>query len=182
MSKGLLLIDLQNDYFSGGSMTLENMDNAAKNASHLLAYFREHNLPIFHIQHISTREGSTFFIPNTLGCEIHDIVKPMANEPVVIKHFPSSFRDTELNDLLRAQNINELIICGAMSHMCIDTTTRAAFDLGYKCTVISDACATKNLEFNNQIVSASDVHAAFMAALSAPFATVISTARFINPV
>ncbi len=82
--------------------------------------------------------------------------------------------------MLRESGIRELVICGAMTHMCIDTTTRAAFDLGYKCSVVSDACATRDLEFNNQLVKAADVQAAFMAALSAPFAQVLPTNQFLG--
>ncbi|MCF7373660.1 cysteine hydrolase [Vibrio sp. J2-3(2022)] len=175
MSKGLLLIDIQNDYFLGGAMELEGMEDAARNCARLLSYFREQELPVFHIQHIATREGATFFIPNTFGCKIHELVEPMENEPVIVKNYPSSFRETNLNELLNSQGADELVICGAMTHMCIDTTTRAAFDLGYKCTVISDGCATKSLEFDGKQVLASDVQAAYMAALSVPFAQVVST-------
>lgn len=180
MSKALILVDIQNDYFSGGAMALENMENAAKNCKQLLTFFREKQLPIVHIQHVATREGATFFIPNTHGCEINELVKPEDDEPIIVKHYPSSFRETELEALLNTKGIHELIICGAMTHMCIDTTTRAAFDLGFKCTVASDACATKHLEFNAQKVSASDVNTAFMAALSSPFAEILTTKSIVD--
>lgn len=72
-------------------------------------------------------------------------------------------------------HIDDLVICGAMSHMCIDATTRAAFDLGFNCVVAEDACATMDLVFNNKIIKASDVHASFMAALSFPYAKVVLT-------
>ena len=180
MSKGLILVDIQNDYFVGGSMELTNMQEAASNSQKLLSYFRKQQLPVIHIQHLATREGATFFLPHTYGCEINDTVKPALNESVVVKHYPSSFRETELEQLLNSRGVEELVICGAMTHMCIDTTTRAAFDLGFKCIVASDACATKDLEFNGQKVKASDVNAAFMAALSVPFATVLTVAEIIG--
>jgi len=180
MSTGLVLIDIQNDYFTSGAMELVGMEAAAANSQGLLAHFREKNLPVFHIRHISTRAGATFFLPDTAGSKIHDAVKPMADEPIIIKHFPSSFRETEFEHLLKASGVTELVVCGAMTHMCIDTTVRAAFDLGFTCHVISDACATKDLVFENQKVPAQAVHAAFLAALSSPFARVISTANFIG--
>ncbi|WP_028580898.1 cysteine hydrolase family protein [Desulfogranum japonicum] len=180
MTQGLILVDVQNDYFAGGSMELFAMDKAAANCHSLLKLFRQKHAPVFHIQHLATREGATFFIPNTYGCEIHESVTPKKDEPVVVKHYPSSFRDTELNEILRTAGVDEIVICGAMTHMCIDTTTRAAFDLGFQCRVVFDACATRDLEFNGQVVKATDVQAAFMAALSFPFAQVISTEEYLN--
>ncbi len=180
MKTGLIIVHVQNDYFTGGSMELVDMDIAASNCKKLLDSFRSKQAPIFHVQHITTREGATFFVAGSTGSEIHYSVKPQQSEPVIIKHYPSSFRETKLNEMLQESGIEALVICGAMSHMCIDTTTRAAFDLGYKCSVVSDACATRDLEFNNQLVKAADVQAAFMAALSAPFAQVLSTNQFLG--
>ena len=180
MKQGLIIIDVQNDYFAGGSMELMAMDEASSNCQILLDSFRIKQAPLFHIQHISAQEGATFFVPNTPGCEIHASVQPRENEPVVVKHYPNSFRETELNTILQNAGVDELVICGAMTHMCIDTTTRAAFDLGYRCHVVSDACATRDLEFNGQLVKAEDVQAAFMAALSAPFAHISSTDQYLD--
>ena len=180
MKQGLIIIDVQNDYFTGGSMELVDMDVAASNCKKLLDYFRNEKLPLFHIQHIATRKEATFFAPNTPGCEIHDSVRPRENESIVIKHFPNSFRETELDTHLKEAGVEELVFCGAMSHMCIDTTTRAAFDLGYKCHVVSDACATRDLEFDGQLVTAANVQAAFMAALSAPFAQISLTEKYLG--
>jgi len=106
--------------------------------------------------------------------------EPKENEAVVVKHFQSSFRDTELNDLLQRSEVKELIICGAMTHMCIDTTVRAAFDLGYTCNVIYDACATRDLEFKGRIVKTSEVQTAFMASLKAAFAMALTTKEFFE--
>jgi nicotinamidase-related amidase len=132
------------------------------------------------MRHLATREGATFFVPGTPGSEIHNGVTPLENETVVVKHFPSSFRETGLNDMLQQASIEQLVVCGAMTHMCIDTTVRAAFDLGYQCRLIADACATRDLEFNGQAVKAADVQIAFMAALSVPFAQVTLTDEFID--
>ena len=182
MKQGLIVIDVQNDYFIDGSMELVEMDAATSNCAKLIDSFRENQASVFHIQHIATREGATFFVPDTHGCEIHESVTPLENEPVIVKHYPSSFRETALNDILKEAGIEEVVICGAMTHMCIDTTTRAAFDLGFKCIVISDACATRDLEFNGKCVKATDVQTAFMAALSVPFAQVISTEKYLETV
>ena len=179
MNPTLLIIDIQNDYFPGGEMELVKMDEAAGNAQKLLYYFRKNNLPIVFIQHLATKPNASFFIPETSGAEIHQSIRPLDNETVIVKNFPNSFRNTNLNQHLQASNSKDLVICGAMSHMCIDTTTRAAADLGYSCTLISDACATRDLVFNDQKVKASDVQIAYMAALNSTFAQVISTDQFL---
>ena len=173
MKQALIIVDIQNDYFQGGKMELVGMETAAQKARRVLEMFRASNKPIFHIQHLSNRPGATFFLPETDGAEIHESVSPKGGEPVIQKHFPNCFAATFLQDQLRELGVEEIIFCGAMSHMCIDTTVRAAFDLGFHCTVVSDACATRNLEFGGIVIEASQVHAAFMAALSAPFAQVV---------
>jgi nicotinamidase-related amidase len=175
MKKALLLIDIQNDYFPFGKMELVDMEKAGKNAQHVLELFRHKNLPIFHVQHLANREGSTFFQPGTEGAEIHAWVEPKAGEPVVQKHFPNAFRETSLLEQLQNLNVDELVICGAMTHMCIDTTVRAAFDLGFSCLLLSDCCATRDLEFSGVTVGAAQIQASFMAALASVFARVIET-------
>lgn len=177
MKTALLLIDIQNDYFLGGKMELVNMEHAAQNARQILMHCREQQFPIFHIQHLSIRPNATFFIPNTQGAEINPLVAPDSLEPLIIKHYPNSFRETTLEKQLKEHHIQRLIICGAMSHMCIDTTTRAAFDLGYKCVVVADACATKDLSIQNVHVPAQQVHAAFMASLQGIFAEVTTSTQ-----
>ncbi|MFA6149340.1 MAG: cysteine hydrolase family protein [bacterium] len=180
MSVGLVLIDIQNDYFPGGRMELVEVESAARNAAKILQMFRHRHLPVFHIKHVSMRPDASFFLPGTPGVNIHDSVTPSAGEPVIEKQFPNSFRGTPLLDRLKSEGIGKVIICGAMSHMCVDATTRAAFDFGFSCTVIEDGCATRDLQFKGEIVKADKVHAAFMSALSAPYAKVMGTADFIK--
>lgn len=180
MATALIIVDVQNDYFSGGSMELAGMEAAAENCARLLQSFRAAAQPLFHIQHLANRPGATFFVPDTAGCEINARVEPRDGEPVVVKHFPSAFRETELHRRLQSDGVDELVICGAMTHMCIDTTVRAAFDLGYRCHVIADACATRDLVFDQHPVAAADVQAAFMAALAIPFAQITSTTQWLQ--
>ena len=174
MNQALLLVDIQNDYFPGGAMELAGSPAAGANAGKLLRTFRERNLPIVHIQHISTRQGATFFLPNTNGVQLHESVAPNAGEPVFQKNYPNSFRETPLLEYLRSHQITQLVIAGMMTQMCIDTTTRAAVDLGFQCTLASDACATRNLSFGGITVSAENVQIAFLAALNGLFAKVLS--------
>lgn len=180
MKEALLLIDIQNDYFPGGKMELVSMEEAAKKAGELLKSFRTAGKPVFFIKHMSTRSDATFFVPGTQGTDIHSSVSPLPDETVIEKHFPNSFLQTELLSVLKGQEVTDLIICGAMSHMCIDTTVRAAKELGFKCTLISDACATRNLKFGEEILSAQTVHASFMAALDGMFATIMTAEEYLN--
>ena len=178
----LILVDIQNDYFPGGKMALENMDLAAENSALLLNLFRERGLSVFHVQHISPHPRAPFFQADTAGVEIHSSVTPTPGEPVIIKHFPNSFRETPLLDKLRAANVKTLVFCGAMSHMCIDATVRAAVDTGFNCLVAHDACATRELSFLSHTVAASEVHAAFMAALSGLYAQVLSSSTIMDKI
>lgn len=83
------------------------------------------------------------FAVGTPGVEIHENVKPLEGENVFQKFYPNSFRDTGLLDYLKENDVTKLVITRMMTHMCIDATTRAGFDFGYKCTVIYDACASR---------------------------------------
>jgi len=180
MKKALLLVDIQNDYFPGGKVELVGMEQASRNATFLLSSFREKRLPIVHVQHISKRPGATFFLSESKGADIHESVAPQPGEILIQKHFPNSFRDTTLLRILKESEVDELVICGAMSHMCIDATTRAGFDHGFGCIVIEDACATRDLEYKGRIIEANQVHAAFMAALAAAYATVATASGYIE--
>ena len=172
MKQALLLIDIQNDYCPGGAMELTGSVAAAEKAGLLLNAFREKGLPVLHIQHISTRPGATFFLPGTAGVQIHESVAPRPGEPVFQKQVPNSFRDTPLLGYLQEHRIPQLFIAGMMTHMCIDTTTRAAVDLGFSCMLAADACATRPLSFGGVTVSAENVQTAFLAALNGLFASV----------
>jgi nicotinamidase-related amidase len=176
----LLIVDIQNDYFEGGTNPLVGSLEASIEAKRLLAWFRLKKKPVIHVQHIASRPGATFFVPRTKGAEIHSNVKPLVTEKIVVKHFPNSFRETGLHEYLQEEQITHLVICGMMTHMCVDSTTRAAKDLGYTCTLVSDACATKNLQINGNEILASDVQPSFLAALSYFYAEVKTTNEFIG--
>ncbi len=180
MEPALMLVDIQQDYFPKGRMEVVGAIEAGLVARKLLDYFRENNLPIVHIQHISTRTGATFFLPNTEGINIHESVSPLPNESVIKKKFPNAFRDTHLDEYLVSKGIKELVICGMMSHMCIDATVRAAFDKGYACIVAHDACATRNLIFKGIDIPATHVHGAYMAALGAIYAKILTADEIIE--
>ena len=180
MKTALILIDIQNDYFKGGKMQLFEPEKAGEKAQLILENFRDKKMQVIHIQHLSTRPNSTFFIPNTFGAEIHESVKPNENEKVITKNYPNSFRETDLLEYLKKIGVEKLVISGMMTHMCVDATTRAAKDFGFECVVISDACATKNLEINNETVKAEEVQKAFLGALNYYYSTVLTSGKFLS--
>ena len=179
MKQALLLIDIQNDYFAGGKCELREPLKALSHIGQVLHKFRESGAAVIHVQHIGINEGSTAFLPGTQGAEIHERLTPRESEPVVVKHAPSSFYNTNLLELLRERGITDLVVCGMMSHMCIDTTVRACKDHGLKVTLLEDACATKDLAFGDEVIPAETVHRTFMAALNGMFANVITTQEYL---
>jgi nicotinamidase-related amidase len=180
MKTALLIIDLQNDYFPGGNNELVNSLEASMKAGELLGRFRDKNLPVVHVCHLSVRPGSTYFIPGATGSEIHANVRPLPNEKVIIKNYPNSFRETELHNYLQEQQIDHLVVLGMMSHMCVDATARAGKDLGYRVTVVEDACATKDLTFRGKKIPAQEVHGSFMVALSHFYAAIKPSSELIE--
>lgn len=179
MSEALVLIDIQNDYFKGGRNELYQPEQAAAQAKKVLSFFRRRHLPVMHVKHVSLSKEATFFLPETSGVEIYQEVYPQDGEDVIIKHTPDSFNQTILREKLEENHITDLVICGMMTHMCVDTTVRAAKRLGYQVTLLEDACATKELKWNGVSVSAETVHRSYMASLNGAFAKVMTTDQWL---
>ncbi len=171
MKKALIVIDIQNDYFCGGNMELVEIDDVLIKINKLIKFAKNEGYSIYIIQHIMQRKGATFFLPKTVGVELHEALDAK-DTTLVTKHYPNSFRETNLQASLEKEGIKELIICGAMTHMCVDSTVRAGFDLGYDITLAEDACATRDLIFNGHVVGAKDVQRSFMSALGSVFCEV----------
>jgi nicotinamidase-related amidase len=179
----LLIIDVQNDYFLGGKMALHEPEQALEKITELLQYYRQQQWPVIHIQHEMydrPNRPAAFFLPNTEGQQLHPAVLPAENETLLIKHFPSSFAGTGLLEVLQQQQVKQLVICGMMTHMCVDTTTRAAFDLGFDVQVAIDATATRALAFGNETVTADQVKTTVAAALHGSFAQVLNTNELLK--
>ncbi|HSA15787.1 MAG TPA: cysteine hydrolase family protein [Spirochaetota bacterium] len=174
MKTALLVIDVQNDYFPGGRMELHGSVEAGEKIGDLMRIFRKRSLPVVHVQHVSVRPGAAFFLPGTSGVEFHDSVKPLAGEKIFVKNYPNSFRDTGLDAYLKENGVSRLVVAGMMTHLCVDTTVRAAFDLGYGCIVAGDCCATRALKINGAEVTAENVQNSFLAALNGIFAKVMT--------
>ena len=178
MSKrAILVVDLQNEYWPQGNFPLAGIEAAAANAARVIAHARDKGDLVVNIRH--QMPGGPIFVPGSDGVRINDAVLPQGDEPVITKNFPNSFRETGLDDMLKDKGIEDVVVVGAMSHMCVDATVRAANDLGYQTTTIHDACATRDLEFNGVTTRAAQVHAAYMAALAFLYGEVTDTDEFI---
>jgi nicotinamidase-related amidase len=179
MSKrAVLVVDLQNEYWSTGNLPLQGIEAAAANAARVMDHARAQGDLVVNIRH--EIPGGSMFVPGTDGAEINKAVKPQGDEPVITKNYPNSFRETGLKDILDEKGIEEVVVVGAMSHMCVDATTRAANDLGYKTTTVHDACATRDVDFNGTVSPAANVHTTIMGALAFLYGDVVSTDEFLR--
>jgi len=180
MTRALVVVDIQNDYFPGGANPLDGPEAAAGKARSLLDAFRASGEPIVHVKHIWDAPDALYLRPGTPGGEINDAVRPDPGEAVVEKAFPNAFLETPLDRRLKDAGVDQLLVCGMMTSMCVDATVRAAVDLGYDVAVAHDACATMALEFGDRRVAAADVHAAFLAALADGYASVGPAADLVS--
>lgn len=162
----LLIIDIQEFYFETGRGPLEGALEASIVAKRVLENFRSRALPVIHVMHYT-------------GGEIHENVEPVEGEKVIVKRYVNAFRETDLLEYLQEKGIKKLVIMGMMTHMCLEAATRAAADYGFSCTVIHDACATRDVRFGRETVKARDVHMATLSALTA-YARVINAEEFLK--
>lgn len=172
MQEALIIIDVQNDYFPGGTCELWNVYEAENKIKMLIGESRSLGRPIIYIQHINPPD-ETFFLEGTYGCEISERIKPLPEDKIIVKYYPNSFLETELDFYLKEKCIKKLIVCGMMTHMCVDTTVRAAMDYGYEVDLVADACATMDLEISGEIIPAQVVQKAFIVSLAGVFANII---------
>ncbi len=159
----LLLIDIQEFYFPGGKLPLENPEAASEKAASVLKLFRQQKLPVIHIQHYG-------------GSAIHANVAPLPGEKVFTKEEANAFDRTGLQEYLKSLHVKRLVLCGMQTHMCLEAATRAAYDLDYKCIVVEDACATRDLKWGERTISAVDVQASTFASLDRFYAKVVTAA------
>ncbi len=166
----LIIVDIQEFYFPGGAMPLVDPEPASANAGELLVRFRERGDLVVHVQHESDQ-----------GMANHADVAPVTskNEVVVVKQQVNAFQDTDLLEILQSRDVNQLVIVGMQTHMCLEGAVRAAVDYGFATTVVSDACATRDLKYGDAMVAAADVHASTLATLRA-YAEVVDAETYLS--
>lgn len=173
----LVLIDCQNTY-TQGIMELEGVQAALEQTAELLDRARSAGIPVIHIQH-SDGPGSLYDIEGETGAIVASVA-PREGEPVVVKQFPNSFVQTDLDDRLKGLGASNLVLAGFMTHMCVNSTARGAFNLGYAPTVVAAATATRTLAGPDSTpVPAAVMQSASLAAMSDLFAVVVPDAQAV---
>lgn len=181
MTKALLLIDVQKEYFSEGKLALPGMEAALEPIEALIADFRAGYLPVLFVQHVALdADPEAPFAAFATGTELHDRLQPELHDAVIAKSSPNAFVQSWLQARLQGQGVTELVIAGAMTQTCIDSTARGALDFGYPVTIASDACVAGALEWEGKAISAAQVQKTFLAALAALMA-VKPVAEIIEP-
>ncbi len=177
----MLLIDIQMDYFTPGKLFIPDGEAMINTTAKLREWARNKGIHIIHIQQVS-QAGAPIFAACSSGVDFHPLVTPQPDEKVIQKGFPSSFRGTELQEYLETNSITTLIITGLMTHMCVETTTRDAAQMGYRAVVVSDACASRDLPtFDGKgIMPATEVHTAALTAMSDRFADIMTATSLMD--
>jgi nicotinamidase-related amidase len=165
----LLIVDVQQFYFSDGFMPLENPEAASLNCKKLLQKFRGEDKMVVHVGHNTKKD-----------VDFHPDVAPLDGERVFYKDEVSAFNGTDLLPYLQENGVERLVVCGMMTHMCVEAAVRAAHDLGFECVLVSDACATRDLKYGDETVSAGDVHNATLGTIDRTYATVVDTKTFLE--
>jgi nicotinamidase-related amidase len=176
----LIVIDIQAFYFPGGAVPLVRPEPAAKRAAEVIGAFRSAGRPVIHIQHLPKGVDTPDPTGITEQYRIHPDVLPIDDEIVIGKHHANSFRDTELLEVVRELGVEKLVVVGMQTHMCVEAATRAAADFGFEVTVVHDACATRDLEFDGDVIPAAQVHGAALAAMDGSYAEVVSAAELMG--
>ena len=176
----IVFIDYQNEYVDGAMPLGQAGSKAIANAQRLLDKARKQDIPIFHIAHHGADNGNVFD-PLSANVDIVDQLKPLDGEKTITKNHPNAFYDTQLQALISASGKQQVIFAGFMSHMCVSSSVRAAFDLGFQNFVCHDACATRTLpDYKRETISAEVMHNTAMAALQDRFAALVATDDLVN--
>jgi len=176
----LIVVDVQRafDQWEAAGKRRNNPDAVARIAD-LLAAFRKGGAPIFHIRHLGTRPQSSF-LPDGSGYPVKDEARELNGEPVIVKRVNSAFIGTDLESRLRAANIRTVVICGATTNHCVETTTRMAGNLGFDACLVRDATWTfDRIGPDGDAHSAEAIHAMTLANLNGEFARIVAAAEAI---
>ncbi|MEG1042174.1 cysteine hydrolase family protein [Pseudomonas sp. NUPR-001] len=172
----LIIIDAQKEYLSG-PLALSGMDEAVMNIAKMLEAARKAGRPIIHVRHLGTVGG--MFDPQGPRGEFIPGLEPQGDEVIIEKRMPNAFKNTTLHETLQKYGHLDLIVCGFMSHSSVSTTVRRAKDYGYRCTLIEDACATRDLPYKGGVIPAAQIQQSELAIMADNFACVAPTSSLI---
>lgn len=178
MPSALLVIDVQNEYVDGAMpISYPALESSLPKIGTAMDYAAQAAIPVVIIQHTAAEPESPVFVRDSHGWQLHPVVTERRYDEVIEKHLPGSFTGTSLGKWIEQNSIDHLVICGYMTHMCVDTTTRQAVHRGMKVSVLSDATGTLDL---GPEAPAEMVHKSELAVLGSVFATVQSVDDWIK--
>lgn len=181
MKRGLLIIDVQNEYFSG-KLPVSYPENSFNNLLKSIDYANECGIPIILIQHTSPQKDAKTFVKGSREWEIHPEVLKRKYDCIIEKNLPGSFTGTNLDEFLKERNIDTVVIAGYMTQMCCDTTSRQAVHLGYCVEFLSDSTGTLNISNYAGDIKADELHKAVLITQAMRFSKVLSTDEWIKSI
>ncbi|KAG1049355.1 hypothetical protein G6F43_008312 [Rhizopus delemar] len=183
MKEALIIVDVQNDYFPGGRLPTDSPVETAQAIARLMEKFRRENKEVVHVVHHSTEELLSrlrFLEAGTSGAEIHESVKPLADEKIMIKHDMSSFIGTDLKEYLESKGIDTIVVVGMMIHNCVNSTVYSGSHRGFKCIVVDEAVNTFDQPYDGRIIKAKQIKEAFLAGIEFAYAKVKKVEDILN--
>jgi len=179
MKRALLVIDVQNEYFTG-ALPVSYPKKSFENIIKVMKTAKENNIIVIAIQHTALQKNATTFVKNSLEWKLHEKVESVSYHYLVEKNLPGSFTDTDLQKILKQHDIDTVTISGYMTQMCCDTTSRQAFHLGYSVEFLSDATGTLDISNYAGKISAEELHRAILVTQAMRFSKVLSTDDWIK--
>ena len=179
MKRALLVIDVQNEYFTG-KLPVTYPENSFKNIIKVIDFANENKIPVLLIQHTNPGKDSATFKKGTDEHKIHDEVLKREYDKIIEKNLPGSFTETGLGLWIKENDIDTLVISGYMTQMCCDTTARQAMHLGFNVEFLSDATGTLDISNSAGEISAEELHKAILITQAMKFSEVMSTEEWIK--
>ena len=180
MNRALLVIDVQNEYFTG-KLPIVHPEGSLFHILNAIEHANENNIPVIVIQHSAPKDSPTF-AKGSSKWHIHPEILNTKYKKLIEKTFPGSFTGTDLESWLKENNIDTVVISGYMTHMCCDTTARQAFHAGFNVEFLSDATGTINVSNYAGSVTAEELHRAILVTQAMKFSRVLTTKEWINDI
>lgn len=175
----LIIVDAQKEY-TEGLLPLVGINDSINALAKFLNKLRNLNVPVIHVVQVGVQNGN-ICNPNKSFIEIIDKVKPINGEYIIEKKLPSAFKGTDLQEILEKIEKKDLIIAGYMTHMCLNSTVRDATELGYRCTVVEELTATRDLpDGNGGAIPAEIVKSVHLRGLADRFAIICKSIDELN--
>lgn len=179
MKRALLVIDVQNEYFTG-KMPIAYPHGSIDNVVKAMETASNNQIPVIVIQHTAPQPDSKTFVKGSEGWKLHSDIEARPCDLLVEKNLPGSFTDTILESWLREKGIDTVVVVGYMTQMCCDTTARQAVHLGFKVEFLSDATGTLHVSNYAGTVTAEELHKAILVTQAMRFSKVMTTQQWME--